>query len=169
MDLLDEQLEIGIRLSHLAVEQLQDVAPLRARKVVVNRAHVPVLAAQPRRVSQDSVLQPAHPQLALLRVMCLMVMSGKVNVNCNYSDPMEMCVLTWKWNVLWSTVIVNVVMSWSSIPTTAPFKRTHPRRTPLDIFSLDCSGGGNQMCGGRQRKPPSGMGRKACIHEMIVS
>ena len=48
------------------------------------------------------------------------------------------CVCAWKWNILWSTVIVNVLSSSLSIPTTAPRSRTQPRRTPRIIFSFDC-------------------------------
>lgn len=44
---------------------------------------------------------------------------------------------TWKWKVLWSTVMVKFESSSSSMPTTAARKRTHPRRTPLIIFSFD--------------------------------
>jgi hypothetical protein len=53
----------------------------------------------------------------------------------------------WKWNVFPSTVIVNVLSSSSSIPMTAPFSLTHPRRTPRIIFSFDCNKGKNvQLC-----------------------
>jgi len=45
----------------------------------------------------------------------------------------------WKWKVFPSTVIVKVLSSSSSIPMTAPFYLTQPRRTPRIIFSFDCN------------------------------
>ncbi|MPC48847.1 hypothetical protein E2C01_042632 [Portunus trituberculatus] len=49
---------------------------------------------------------------------------------------------TWKWKVLVSTVMVKVESSSSSMPTTAPFRRTQPRRAPRIIFSFDCGNEG---------------------------
>lgn len=71
--------------------------------------------------------------MTLTRLPCRIIVSSRARTHFSRSSASR----AWKWNVLWSTVMVKVLSSSSSIPITAPFNRTQPLRTPRIIFSFD--------------------------------
>lgn len=97
-------------------------------------------------LDESQLRLPRHTLLIILRVCedelaynvrtrlpCRRMVSSNARTHRSRSSPFR----AWKWNVLWSTVMVKVLSSSSSMPKTAPFRRTQPLLTPLIIFSFD--------------------------------